>query len=138
MPKVRAGSSAKWGTNSSKSGDFYKQGIQSPRNDWAKATLAAEANQAAGAQLAITQKLFSKGVAKAGSAKWLKGATEKGVSRFTTGVQQAQDEYDAAIKPYFAVIEATTLPPRYPKGDPRNLARVQVMADALHKKKISG
>lgn len=137
MPKVRQGTGQKWGTNASQSGAYYKQGIQNPRTDWAQATVGAAANQAAGAQKAISEKRFEKGVSKAGSAKWQNGAITKGVDRFSTGVQAAQGDYEQAITPFLQTIESTTLPPRYPKGDPRNMQRVIAMADALRKKKLS-
>ncbi len=138
MAKVRAGTAAKWGTNASQSGAYYQQGVQNPRNDWATATAASAANQAAGVQKAIQEKSFEKGVRKAGSAKWQNGAINKGVNRFTTGVQSAQGDYETAVAPYLQTIESTTLPPRYPKGDPRNLLRVTAIADALRKKKLQG
>lgn len=137
MPKVRQGTGQKWGTNASQSGEYYKQGINNPRADWAQSTIAASDNQAAAIQKAIQEKRFAKGVAKAGSAKWQAGAVNKGVGRYQTGVQAGQSNFETGIAPYLQVIESTSLPPRYPKGDPRNIERVKAMADALRKKKLS-
>lgn len=137
MAKVRSGVAQKWGTNSAQASSYYQQGVQNPRADWASSATAAAANQAAAIQKAIQEKRYEKGIAKAGSQKWLKGATEKGVSRFQTGVQAAQSDYETAMQPFIQTIESTTLPPRYPKGDPRNIQRVTAMADALRKKKLS-
>jgi hypothetical protein len=51
-------------------------------------------------------------------------------------VQIAKDDYAKGFGPYANVIAATTLPPRYPKGDPRNIERVSAIAQALHQEKV--
>lgn len=137
MPKVRSGVSNKWGNNTAASTSFYTDGVQNPRVSWQQATTNAADNQAAGVQKAISEKRFQKGVAKAGDAKWREGAINKGSARFAQGVQAGQSNYETGVAPYLSTIESTTLPPRYPKGDPRNLQRVQAIADALRKKKLS-
>ncbi len=138
MPKVRAGVSEKWARVTPGRVEDYRNGVENPRRDWKTATVAAAKNQAIGAQKAIAEHRFEKGVEKAGTAKWQSKAVEKGTQRFGPGVQAAQQDYATAIAPYLAVIESTTLPPRFPKGDPRNLLRVTAMAEALRKKKLSG
>jgi hypothetical protein len=95
-------------------------------------------NQADGIQEAIRDKRFEKGVQKAGDSTWQAGAINKGVDRFGQGVQMAQDKYTQGFAPYAQVIESTNLPPRFPKGDPRNLARVTAIALALRNKKVKG
>lgn len=137
MAKVRSNTAAKWGSNTAAATSFYTEGVQNPRVSWQSATTAAAANQAAGIQKAIAEKRFEKGVAKAGDAKWKEGAVNKGSARFAQGVQAGQSTYEQNIQPFLQTIESTTLPPRYPKGDPRNFARVQAVADALRKKKLS-
>jgi len=136
MAKVRSGSGEKWARRAGQSTEDFLTGVQNPRADWKTATLAATANQQAGVLEAIKNKSFEKGVAKAGSSKWLEKTLEKGAQRFAAGVQQAQADYDSAIAPYLSVIESTTLPPRYPKGDPRNIDRVKAINIALRKKKL--
>jgi hypothetical protein len=84
---------------------------------------------------AIREKRFEKGVAKAGDQKWQQKAATKGAERFGPGVNAAQADYEAAVAPYLQVIASTTLPPRGPKGDPKNFERVKVMAMALRAKK---
>lgn len=140
MPKIRGASevSKKWARVTPERAEDYKLGVMNPKKDWAAETKAAEDNYEAGVKAAITKKSFGKGVDKAGTAKWQKGAVEKGVERFGPGVQKAQAAYEAGFAPYRDVIENTTLPKRYPKGDPRNIARVTAMAKALHDKKLSG
>ncbi len=137
MAKVRGNAAKKWGANTAAATPFYTEGVQNPRTPWAAATLAATANQAAGVQKAITEGRFAKGVSKAGDAKWAKGAIEKGSARFAQGVQAGQGSYEQNVAPFLQTIDSTTLPPRYPKGDPRNIQRVVAIADALRKKKLS-
>lgn len=137
MPKVRAGSAKKWRTNASRSTAAYEDGIKNPRRDWEDATAGAEDNYELGIQKAIADGRFGKGVRRAGDEKWKKNALEKGPQRYAQGVGLAENEYASGIAPYLQVIESTTLPPRFPKGDPRNLDRVRVMTEALRAAKES-
>lgn len=116
----------------------YTAGIENPRKPWAEATQAADANYKAGIQKSIAANSFSKGVAKAGNAKWQKNALEKGPARWAQGVAVSQDAYEQGFAPYAQVIASLTLPKRGPKGDPANINRVAAVADALHKKKLAG
>ncbi len=138
MPKVKSNYGSKWARVTPQRTDDYQQGIQNPKNNWAESTIAAEKNQADGIQEAIRDKRFVKGVTKAGNSTWSQGALTKGVNRFGEGVQVAQEKYNAGFAPYAQVIESTSLPPRFPKGDPRNIERVKTIALALRNKKVKG
>jgi len=116
----------------------YAAGIDNPKADWKSQTLAAEDAWAQGVQQAASEKRFGKGVAKSGTEKWQRKAKELGTSRWGPGVSAAKDDYEAGFSPYADVIRSTTLPPRGPKGDPRNIERVAKIAMALHAKKVSG
>ena len=48
----------------------------------------------------------------------------------------AGPDFEKGFAPYADVIRATALPPRFPKGDPRNYTRVQVIGTALRAKKV--
>lgn len=109
----------------------YNDGVANPRTPWAQATAAAEANYKAGVAAAANAGRFGRGVARAGDAKYLKGAKEKGGTRFAAGVAQGREAYQQGVEPYLQKIGSTTLPPRYPRRDPRNLARVAAIATAL-------
>jgi len=65
----------------------------------------------------------------------IKKAIKKGPSRFAEGVVVGASDYGTGFAPYADVIKATTLTPRFPRGDIRNLDRVKVMSQALRKKK---
>lgn len=113
----------------------YESGVRNPRKDWASATLGAADAWADGVQKAVAGKAFSRGVTRATTAKWQRGATEKGTQRWGQGVALAQDEYSRGFAPYAEAIRRTKLPPRFARRDPRNLLRVKAVVDALSKVK---
>lgn len=116
----------------------YEEGIKNPRRPWAEATMAAESNYKAGITKAVSEGRFGKGVQKAGNSKWQDGALKKGPARWAQGVAVSADAYESGFAPYAETIRSLTLPKRGPKGDPANIQRVATIADALHKKKLSG
>ncbi len=121
----------KWAEVTPQRAGEYAAGVADPRRDWAQATTAAEPAYQAGVQAAIQRKAFSKGVSKAGTGKWQRGATEKGAQRFGPGVQLAQEAYSVGFAPYREAIARVQLPPRFARRDPRNLDRVKAVVDAL-------
>jgi len=137
MPKVRPGADAKWMRRTSSATEEYKNGVANPRADWATQTIAAAPVQAAAVQAAISRGAYAKGVQKAGSARWAEKSASKGADRFAGGVASAQNDYATAVQPYLDVAANTQLPPRGPKGDPKNLLRVAVMANAMRAKKLA-
>lgn len=115
----------------------YAAGIATPRRSWSAATKAAEKSYEEGVQKSIARKAFGKGVTKAGDEKWSRKATTRGVANWGPGVAEAKGDYAAGFAPYQAAIAACVLPPRYARRDPRNLARVKAIVDALVAKKES-
>ena len=115
----------------------YAAGIANPRRSWSAATKAAEASYEAGVTKAIARKAFGRGVTKAGDEKWSRKATTRGTANWGPGVAEAKGDYAAGFAPYQAAIAAAVLPPRYARRDPRNLARVKAIVDALVAKKES-
>lgn len=136
--KDPAAIAAKWSRVTPQRSEDYQAGIQSPRQDWQQATQQSETVYKQAVTEAAAQGRFGKGVAKAGSQKWQLGALNKGVQRWGPGVQVAQADYAAGFAPYAQTIQSTALPPRYAKGDIRNLERTKAITTALHKRKISG
>lgn len=115
----------------------YAAGIANPRRSWMAATKAAEGAYQDGVTKAIARKSFGKGVSKAGDEKWSRKAMSRGVANWGPGVADAKGDYAAGFAPYQAAISSAVLPPRYAKRDPRNLARVKAVVDALVAKKES-
>lgn len=127
----------KWQRRAGSAGGEYQEGVQNPKKDWAEETAKAEGNYEQGIQKSISRKAFGKGVRRAGTSKWQRNAIEKGPSRYSQGVAQAGQAYADGFAPFAQTIANTNLPDRGPKGDPKNIQRVAVMAKALHDKKIS-
>ena len=139
MPVIKplSQSSDKWVRRAGEAATDYARGVAAPRTPWAEATEAAADAQAAGVQQAIAENRFQNGVQRAGNAKWQRKATTLGAQRFGPGVAAAKSDYEAGFGPYVAVIQGITLPPRGPKGDPRNYERTKLIGDALHAAKIA-
>jgi len=125
----------KWARVTPQRTQDYTDGIENPRTDWAGATAAAADTYKDAVTKAANSGQFAKGVRNAGTQKWQQRARQKGPQRFAEGVQIAQPDYQAGFAPYADVIKATTLPPRYAKGDPRNIDRVRVISSALARRR---
>lgn len=137
MPKVKsvADIAGKWARVTPQRAGDYEAGVKNPVRDWATETAKAADAYKAGVTQAITQDRFKKGVVAAGTEKWKEKAISVGPARFQQGVQIAAPEFEKGFAPYRDVIEKTQLPPRFAKGDPRNIDRVRVMAAALAEQK---
>ncbi len=116
----------------------YEQGVKNPGKDWATETAAAESNYDTGVQKAISEKRFGKGVIKTGTAGWQEKTLLKGPSRWASGVAISKSDYQEGFAKFRDVIANTVLPPRGPKGDPKNIQRVAILAKALHDAKVRG
>lgn len=125
----------KWARVTPQRTEDYKIGVTSPRRDWATSAAAAKDAYKAGVTEAAGRGAYEKGVGEAGSAKWKEKALAKGPGRFAEGVMVGAGDYAKGMEPVLATISATTLPPKFPRGDPRNIQRVSVIATALRKMK---
>lgn len=126
----------KWGRVTPTRTEDYTLGIKNPKRDWAQAATAAKESHKAAMTAAAANDSYSKGVAKAGTPRWQDRASRKGPGRFAEGVVVGASDYGAGFAPYADVIKATTLAPRFPTGDIRNLDRVKAISQALRKKKM--
>lgn len=124
--------STKWSEVTPGRAGEYQAGVQSPRRSWAQSTSDAAENYNAGVQASISAGRFAKGVQSAGDEAWRKGAMEKGVSRWPQGVRLGRASYQQGFAPYHSAISGLSLPPRGPKGDPRNYDRVRAVGETLH------
>lgn len=71
----------------------YAQGVASPIRPWASATAAAAGRWKAGIQEAINNNSFTRGVQKAGDAKWQQAAVEKGANNYAAAAASAAQGY---------------------------------------------
>ena len=139
MAEIKATSAIrdKWTRVTPMRSEDYTIGVKNPRRNWEGAALAQKDTWKMAITEAAAKDMFAKGVAGKGE-KWQKNALAKGPGRFAEGVMVAGPDYEKGFAPYADVIASTKLPPRFPKGDPRNIQRVSVMATALRTKKLSG
>lgn len=140
MPKMKDVSAIaeKWARVTPGRVGEYQSGVQNPRTSWSGATANAEGSYKSGVEQAITQGRFKRGVMAAGDGKWMQNTLDKGPQRFSEGVAIAQPTFMEAFAPYASVIESTSLPPRFPRGDARNIKRVEAIANALNKRRNGG
>jgi hypothetical protein len=137
MAEIKSASAiaAKWSRVTPQRSGEYKEGVQNPRRDWEKAAAAAAPTHAAAMVAANAAGSYGKGVTRAGTAKWQNRAVAKGPGRFSEGTMLGGPDYEKGYQPYRDEIEKTTLPPRFPRRDPRNIQRVATIAAALGKRK---
>ncbi|HMU96593.1 MAG TPA: hypothetical protein PKB12_04650 [Elusimicrobiota bacterium] len=137
MSKIRSISEiqGKWATVTPQRTQQYQEGVQSPLNSWSAGAKAAEPNFEQGVQKAIAAKSYGKGVSAAGDERWQAKTTQVGVQRWAPGVAAGASDYGEGFAPYRDVINNTSLPPRFPRGDERNYLRVQAIGKALADKK---
>lgn len=116
---------------------FYLDGVNKTR-DWAGPTAEAEDRFEAGIAEAISDKRFGKGVVKVGTAGWKEPTLKKGGRNWGPGVRDAGAKYQKNFEPYLNEIKVLkeNEPPKYPKGSPENLKRVEHFAVGLRKKKL--
>lgn len=122
---------AKYVARASVAGQAYTDGINNPRRPWAASTAAAAQTWATGVSTAVADGRFAKGVNAAGDATWSQKATTLGAQRYGPGVTAGQNKYSANLQPFLTALSNLTLPPRLPKGDPGNIARVQAVDNTL-------
>jgi len=125
----------KWARVTAERTEDYESGVRNPLRDWADETAAAEDRYEEGVKAAIMRKSFGKGVRKVGTAKQKSKTILKGIPRWPEGVRLAEADMESGMKPVVDVLKALDLPKRYATGDPRNIERVKVIQQALHKLK---
>ena len=127
----------KWAKVTPGRSEEYNKGVSAPLRNWEENAAKASDAWGQGVQEAVSEGRFEKGVKKVGIAKWQRKAKELGTVRWPQGIRVARPDYEIGFAPYRDEIERTQLPPKGPKGDPRNFERVAAIAHALHKKKLS-
>lgn len=140
MPAVKSPGAVaeKWGRVTPQRAPDYEAGVRAPRTPWAAATQASQERYKAGVLDAANKGRFAQGVAKAGDARWSERSATVGPGRYAEGVATSAGRYEQGVAPYIDTIQRTTLPQRYPKGDPRNLQRVSAITAALRARKTGG
>jgi len=136
--KSAADIAAKWARVSPGRDQDYREGVQDPGVQWARAAAGAAETYAAGVQEAITRGAFGKGVARSGDEKWRRKTADVGTQRWAPGIRSAQGDFESGFAPYREALEKIELPPRAPRGDPRNIERAAAVARALSERRKRG
>ena len=114
----------------------YTYGVEHPRRDWARTTIASEDAYEAGIMEAVAAKRFGRGVAKRGTEGWQDRTLKKGPQRWIQGVRIATPDYANGFAPFRDELERIDLPPRGPVNSPQNYDRVNIIGTRLHALKI--
>jgi len=114
----------------------YEAGVRMPKKIWEEQAIAAADAWSAGVMDAAARGAFAAGVREAGQRTWSERTLLLGPERWPRGVRVSEARYRTGFEKYHAVIEATTLPPRRPRGAPENIERVRIMAAALHEARV--
>jgi len=116
---------------------YYEAGIKDPLEDWETNTALAQAAYKAAVGAADIGARFLGGVKRAGTAKWKRKAMAVGPDRFASGVEVAEEDFKTGFAPHQAVIAATDIPDRKPRGDPGNYERSKKIGTALYQKRLA-
>lgn len=121
----------RWVRRAGQAAPDYETGVTTTPKDWAQNASAAEGNYRTAVTAAANEGRFGRGVQRVGTAKWRRGAIEKGVARFGPGVAAAAEDFSRGFQPFRQAIESLSLPPRRPRRDPGNLERVRAVVNAM-------
>lgn len=137
MAKVKsmADTKTKWIAKVGQAGGDYTKGVSDPSVDWEGPTKAGENNYKEAVIKAANEGRFGRGVSDAGNEKWRRKTIDVGPGRWTTGVAAAGPDYEKGMGPVLAALSGISYPPRYPAGDARNLERVKIENETLHRLK---
>jgi hypothetical protein len=125
----------RWKRNTSQAVKDYENGIKNPKRSWGKTTCEAQNRYKAGVDAAHLRKAFQGGVKKKGTRGWFIPTLLKGPTRFAQGVSIAGGTYASGYIKYHKIIKRTSLPGRFPRGDPRNINRCSTICAALGRAK---
>jgi len=127
----------KWAEETPRRSTYYEHNTPPAADRWeAESTAAADTYKSA-VQAADIGKRFKGGIKRVGAAKFKRKVEAVGVGRFGPGVSAAQEDMKTGVDPYLAVIAATEIGVRKPRGDPANYDRVEKIGNALHAKRLA-
>lgn len=130
-------SAQKWSRNATGASTEYAANAEAAAETWASNTVAAAPIYHQAITAGGILERFRRGVQRVGSSKYARRVRELGAGRYTAGVQAAEGDWQTGFEPFAQTIAGLTLPGRRPRGDPGNLNRVQVVAQALHARRIA-
>ena len=129
--KDLATSGKKFSDNASAASPTYVKNASASGQTWQDNTVAGADNFAKGVSAAVANGTFAKGVAKAGSAKYVKQIAAVAGSRYTDGVTKGAPAWQAGFGPIAAAVSSVDIGPRGPRGSQANKQRSSAMQDAF-------
>ena len=127
----------KWSEETPRRSTYYEKNTPPAAERWEAGASAAAENYKAAVQTADIGKRFKGGVKRVGAAKFRRKVESVGIGRFGPGVTAAVEDMQKGVEPYLAVIAATEIGVRKPRGDPANYDRVKKIGDALNAKRLA-
>ena len=127
----------KWAEETPRRSTYYEKETPAAADRWATNATAAADNYKAAVQAVDIAKRFAGGIKRVGSAKFKRKVEAVGIARFGPGVSAALEDMKTGVDPYLAVIGATDIPDRKPRGDPANYERVKKIGTALNTKRLA-
>lgn len=126
----------KWASRAAQATSDFEEGVRNPRTPWESATLQAEDTYKIQVIAAANAGRFGEGVRRCGNDRWQSRTLTLGVPRWAQGIAASGPEYERGFRPYHKLLSAIVLPPRYGRGDERNLLRVAEISKQLHRARV--
>jgi hypothetical protein len=126
----------KWAKETPGRQPYYEKNTIGQGAKMEKNAIAAESTFKLAVQASDIGKRFSGGL-KGSSGKFDRKVKDVGVGRFGPGVEAAKPDMESGIAPALAVIAATEIPARKPRGDDSNYKRSKDLGDAGHKARLA-
>jgi len=130
-------STTKWSENAGRATEEFGARAEAAASEWETQTRAAADSFHAAITAPGIKTRFTRGVARAGAAKFARKIRDVARDRFAPGVAAAAEDYTKGVEPYFSTIAALTLAARKPRGDPANYKRVEQVGKALNAKRLA-
>ena len=127
----------KWAEETPRRSTYYEKETPAAADRWATNATAAADNYKAAVQAVDIAKRFAGGIKRVGATKFKRKVEAVGIARFGPGVTAAVEDMEKGVGPYLAVIAATEIGARKPRGDPANYERVKKIGVALNTKRLA-
>ena len=127
----------KWAEETPRRATYYEKETPPAADRWATNAASAADNYKAAVQAVDIAKRFAGGIKRVGATKFKRKVEAVGIARFGPGVAAAKEDMEKGVEPYLAVIAATEIGARKPRGDPANYERVKKIGTALNTKRLA-
>ena len=126
----------KWASRASNAQPEYASGVQTTTKDQAGRAIASKEIYKQALNESFARDAYSKGLQKAGTAKWKQKASSVGAERYSSGVSVSVTDYATESGKYDNARKAADALPRGIKGSETNLSRVKAVVSALRVAKV--